>query len=216
RLRTRRRRQPLRPRDPRRVPRAQPLPAQPDLAPHHVHVDVRRVRYRRALPRCQAADVEHGGGFREGVGGGVGYAADDLVEGFAARFERGQPHLEEDEGGWAGVAFDVADAGGGAQALDVAGTDDRLLARGVAVGQLALHDPGDDLGVAVRVLVEAGAGGQVFLVAGDHRAEAEVVGVVVGAEGEGVPSGDPGVRVAPRVALVRAAYVHHAVHRSPG
>ena len=54
------------------------------------------------------------------------------------------------------------------------------------MGQLALHHPGDDLGVAVRVLVEARAGGEPLLVAGDHRAEAEVVGVVVRAEGEGV------------------------------
>ena len=56
------------------------------------------------------------------------------------------------------------------------------------MGQLALDDPGHDLGVAVRVLVEAGAGREPLLVAGDERAEAEVVRVVVAAEGEGVPA----------------------------
>jgi hypothetical protein len=62
----------------------------------------------------------------------------------------------------------VAHAARRAEALDVAGADHRLVARGVPVGQLALHHPRDDLGVAVRVFVEAGAGREALLVAGDQ------------------------------------------------
>jgi hypothetical protein len=83
------------------------------------------------------------------------------------------------------------------------------------VRQLAPDDPGDDLGVAVRMLVEAGAGREPLLVAGDQRAEAEVVRVVVGPEGEAVTAVDPGRRIPAPVALVGAPYVHHTHHGSP-
>ena len=122
---------------------------------------------------------------------------DDLVRGVAARRQRGQPHLDEGQRRVAVVALDVPYAARRAEPLDVPGADDRRVAGRVAVGQLALDDPGDDLGVAVRMLVEAGAGREPLLVAGEDRAEAEVVGVVVRPEGEGVQGLDarpPGPR----------------------
>ncbi|GAA4921146.1 hypothetical protein GCM10023237_47400 [Streptomyces coeruleoprunus] len=95
----------------------------------------------------------------------------------------------------------MADAGRSAQVLEVAGADGGGVAGRVAVRQLTLDDPGDDLGVAVRVLVEARAGCQPLLVAGDEGAEAQVVRVVVGPEGEGVAGLDAGRRVAAGVAV---------------
>ncbi len=83
------------------------------------------------------------------------------------------------------------------------------------MGQLPLDDPGDDLGVAVRVLVETGAGRQPFLVAGDERAEAQIVRVVVRAEGEGVPGLDAGRRGTARIAFVASVYLDHPTTVAP-
>ena len=74
------------------------------------------------------------------------------------------PDLEERRRLGLQVVLGVHHAGAGAHDLHVAGLGAALVAHVVAVGDRALADIGDDLHVAVRVRVEAGAGGDLVVV----------------------------------------------------
>ena len=90
----------------------------------------------------------------------------------------------------------VHHARAGRQHLHRAGHDHAGVPVVVGVRAAPRQHPGDDLEVAVRVVGEAGAGREQVVVVADQRPEADVLGVVVGAERERVP-GDPSLT--PRV-----------------
>src|SRR3954447_8134846 len=123
------------------------------------------------------------------------------------------PHLHEVHRVAVGVAalqpgvvlLAVQDAGAGAHPLGQAGVDDAVVAGGVLVHQGALHHPGDDLHVPVRMGLEPEARRHDIVVVDQQQPVVLVVVVVVVAEREGVLAvqpPDPGAEP-----LVGAAYV---------
>src|SRR3954453_10086904 len=110
------------------------------------------------------------------------------------------PHLDEVHWVAVGVAalqppgvvlLAVQDAGAGAHPLRQARIDDAVVAGAVLVDQGALHYPGDDLHVPVRVGLEAEARRHDVVVVHQQQPVVLVVVVVVGAEGEGVLAVQP-------------------------
>ncbi|MNE18243.1 hypothetical protein D3C80_1112650 [compost metagenome] len=85
-----------------------------------------------------------------------------------------------------GVVLAVAHAGAGAHHLHVAGADHRAGAHRVLVLQRAFEHVGEDLHVAVAMGVEAAALAHVVLVDHQQVGEADVLRVVVAAEGKAV------------------------------
>src|ERR1700676_1999480 len=84
-------------------------------------------------------------------------------------------------------------SGAGAHALHVAHANDRAVADGVLVLELALEDVGDDLHVAVPVLAEALSGGDAVVVDDAQRAVCDPGRVVVIGERERVVAFQPAV-----------------------
>src|SRR3954447_23626105 len=89
------------------------------------------------------------------------------------------------------VLLAVQDPGAGAHPLRQARIDDAVVAGAVLVHQGALHYPGDDLHVPVRVGLEAEARRHDVVVVHQQQPVVLVVVVVVGAEGEGVLAVQP-------------------------
>ncbi len=122
------------------------------------------------------------------------------------------PHLHEPHRRAGGdvVVLGVPDPAAGAQPLRQAGHDHAAVALGVLVAQPAVEHPGDDLEVAVRVGVVAGAGLDPVVVVRDQDGVPDVGGVVVRAEREGVP-GDEAVGAGGGTALRPSHLDRHTV-----
>src|SRR6185503_5788726 len=84
------------------------------------------------------------------------------------------------------VEFAVANASAGRHALNIARPDHGTCAYAVLMFQSSLEDVGDDLHVAMGVRGKAAAGGDAVLVDDAQRPEADVLRIVVMAEGEAV------------------------------
>src|SRR3954471_11893782 len=89
------------------------------------------------------------------------------------------------------VLLAVQDPGAGAHPLRQARIDDPVVPGAVLVDQGALHHPGDDLHVPVRMGLEAEARRHDVVVVHQQQPVVLVVVVVVGAEGEGVLAVQP-------------------------
>src|SRR5262249_57647980 len=99
----------------------------------------------------------------------------------------------EEAGGVRGrrIGVGVVDPGAGAHDLHLAGPDHRSSAEAVAMLELAVEHPGEDLHVAMRMGPEAAPGIDDVVVDDSQGAEPHVAGVVVVAEREGGPAVQP-------------------------
>src|SRR3954447_324854 len=165
--------------------------------------------------RGGAAVPGHAGGDRHEAAGEQGVVdLELLVAGDDAALVGHDPHLDEVHRVAVGVAalqapgvvlLAVLDTGAGAHPLSQARVDHAVVARGVLVHQGALHHPGDDLHVPVRMGLEPEARRHDVVVVDQQQPVVLVVVVVVVAEREGVLAvqpPDPGAEP-----LVGAAYV---------
>src|SRR3954451_4924678 len=151
--------------------------------------------------RGGAAMLGHAGGDRDQPAGEQGVVdLELLVAGGDAAPVGDDPHLDEVHRVAVGVAalqapgvvlLAVQDPGAGAHPLRQARIDDPVVPGAVLVDQGALHDPGDDLHVPVRVGLEAEARRHDVVVVDQQQPVVLVVVVVVGAEGEGVLAVQP-------------------------
>src|SRR5262245_63468936 len=89
------------------------------------------------------------------------------------------------------IELAVLDARAGAHDLHLAGPDDGSGAEAVAMLELAVEDPGEDLHVAMAVGAEPATGLDPVIVDHAERAESHVPGVEVVAERGGVPAVQP-------------------------
>src|SRR3954469_177103 len=160
-------------------------------------------------PGVPVADADGGGAVVLGHAGGDRHEAageqgvvdlELLVAGGDPALVGQDPHLDEVHRVAVGVAalqppgvvlLAVLDPGAGAHPLSQAGVDDAVVARGVLVHQGALHHPGDDLHVAVRVGLEPEARRHDVVVVDQQQPVVLVVVVVVVAEREGVLAVQP-------------------------
>src|SRR5581483_3921512 len=107
------------------------------------------------------------------------------------------PHLDVAAGGPAGgIHLPVAYPPSGRDPPDQPGPQPPDAALAVALLELPLHDPGDDLHLLVVVVAEPGAAPEGVVVAGDQEAVVRVVGLVVPPEAEAVPGVEPARLVA--------------------
>src|SRR3954452_13228059 len=151
-------------------------------------------------PGVPVADADGGGAVVLGHAGGDRHEAageqgvvdlELLVAGGDPALVGQDPHLDEVHRVAVGVAalqapgvvlLAVQDPGAGAHPLGQARVDDAVVPGGVLVHQRALHDPGDDLHVPVRVGLEAEARRQDVVVVDQQQPVVLVVVVVVVAE----------------------------------
>src|SRR4051795_12088643 len=148
-----------------------------------------------------AAVLGHAGGDRDQPAGEQGVVdLELLVAGGDAALVGDDPHLDEMHRVAVGVAalqppgvvlLAVQDPGAGAHPLGQARVDDAVVPGGVLVHQRALHHPGDDLHVPVRVRLEAEARRHDVVVVDQQQPVVLVVVVVVVAEREGVLAVQP-------------------------
>src|SRR3954467_750674 len=146
--------------------------------------------------RGGAAVLGHAGGDGDQSAGEQGVVdLELLVAGGDAAPVGNDPHLDEVDRVAVGVAalqapgvvlLAVQDPGAGAHPLGQARVDDAVVPGGVLVHQRALHHPGDDLHVPVRVGLEAEARRHDVVVVDQQQPVVLVVVVVVVAEREGV------------------------------
>src|SRR3954454_22949327 len=151
--------------------------------------------------RGGAAVLGHAGGDRDQPAGEQGVVdLELLVAGGDAAPVGNDPHLDEVHRVAVGVAalqapgvvlLAVQDPGAGAHPLGQARVDDAVVPGGVLVHERALHDPGDDLHVPVRVGLEAESRRHDVVVVDQQQPVVLVVVVVVVAEGEGVLAVQP-------------------------
>src|SRR3954465_9594637 len=151
--------------------------------------------------RGGAAMLGHAGGDRDQPAGEQGVVdLELLVAGGDAAPVGDDPHLDEVHrvaGGGAAlqapgvVLLAVQDPGAGAHPLGQARVDDAVVPGGVLVHQRALHHPGDDLHVPMRVGLEAEARRHDVVVVDQQQPVVLVVVVVVVAEREGVLAVQP-------------------------
>src|SRR3954469_6498211 len=151
--------------------------------------------------RGGAAMLGHAGGDRDQPAGEQGVVdLELLVAGGDAAPVGDDPHLDEVHRVAVGVAalqapgvvlLAVLDPGAGAHPLGQARVDDAVVARGVLVHQGALHHPGDDLHVPVRVGLEPEARRHDVVVVHQQQPVVLVVVVVVVTEREGVLAVQP-------------------------
>src|SRR3954470_15010840 len=148
-----------------------------------------------------AAVLGHAGGDRHEAAGEQGVVdLELLVAGDDAALVGHGPHLDEVHRIAVLVAalqppgvvlLAVLDPGAGAHPLGQTRIDDAVVARGVLVHQGALHHPGDDLHVPVRVGLEPEARCHDVVVVDQQQPVVLVVVVVVVAEREGVLAVQP-------------------------